>query len=233
MTDIKYVPCREEDANASGAFRPFNHPAASPPRASQPNLHHLPTLCVTDPLAVDSDVGIVDDEQCSVVGDFSVTSTPRSLDCHAVRVKLPVKGAGSQCHLFAPRPCPPVPSFLQSHATEEFDIASPPHVETPTLTESSIPASDFESPIVPPVPQHNLLKELVDELPPFPFVHSPLSDIQKKARRSVTYEDLLKSASEKCPLRRRKVRGVFYSGPFRDPKGTNACALDSQSLSYL
>jgi hypothetical protein len=122
-----------------------------------------------------------------------------------------------------------VPSFLKSRATDIFD---PPRVESPTLTESSsILSSDFQSPIATPGPQSDPLKELVDELPPFPFVSSPLSDIQRRARRSLTYEDLLKSASEKCPLRRQKVRGVPYSGPFGGSKGTHACALYLQSLS--
>ena len=233
MTDVKYVPRRSGVADERGAFHPFNDPAASSPSGSQPNLRYLRTLSVTDPLALDSDVGLdlSDEEQPSIVDDFSVTKIPLSFKYHGIRVRPPVKGAGSQCRLFAPRPCPLVPSFLQSRATEIFDIPSPPYVETPTLTESSISSSDFQSPIMPPCPRSNPLKDLVDELPPFPFVSSPLPDIQRKARRSLTYEDLLKSVSKKCPLRTQKVSGVPYSGPFRGSKGTDACALDLQSLS--
>lgn len=229
----EYPPRRSGDANACGAFHPFNYPTASFPPGSQSNLRYLRTLSVTDPLALDSGVGLglSDEEQPGVVEDFSATKIPLSFKCYAIMVKPPVKGAGSQCHLFAPRPCPPVPSFLLSRATEMSDIASSLYLESPTLTESSIPSSDFQSPIVLPGPRSNPLKDLVDELPPFPFVSSPLSDIHKKARRSLTYEDLLKSAREKCPLRRQKVRGVPCSEPFRGSKGADACALDSQSLS--
>jgi hypothetical protein len=230
---MKHVPRRSGDANARGAFHPLNYPAASFPPGSQSNVRYLRTLSVPDPLALDSSVGLglSDEEQPGVVEDFSVTKIPLSFKCQAIRVKPPVKGAGSQCLLFAPRPFPPVPSFLQSRATEISDIASPPYLESSTLTESSILSSDSKSLIVLPGPRSNPLKDLVDELPPFPFVGPPLSDTPEKARRSLTYEDLLKNARETCPLRRQKVRGVPSSGPFRGSKETDACALDSQSLS--
>jgi hypothetical protein len=220
MTDIKNATRRSGDANARADCHNFNHPGAFSPPGSKPNLHYLRTLSVTDPLALDSSgFGLSDEGQSGVIEDFSVTKIPLSFKCRAIRVRPPVKGAGSQCHFFAPRPCPPVPSFLQPRATEIFDIANPPYVESPTPTESSIPSSDFQSPIVLPGPRSNSLKDLVDELPLFPFVSSPLSDMQKRARRSLTYEDLLKNASEKSPLRRQKVRGVPCSGPFGGVEG--------------
>jgi hypothetical protein len=56
------------------------------------------------------------------------------------------------------------------------------------------------------------LKDLVDELTPFQFVHSPFVNSQRKVGRSAEYEDLLKDVKEKSTLRRqRMVRGVTYS----------------------
>jgi hypothetical protein len=159
---------------------------------------------------------------------FSVTKTPLSFNSHAVKIRPPENGACR--HLFAPRPCLPPPSFLQSCSAGEFDIASPQHVESPTLTVSSITSSDLQPSTV-ASPRSNPLKDLVDELPPFPFVRSTLSDIQKTEMRSVTYEDLLINAEEESPLRRRKVRGITYSGQYRASRGADACTLYFQSLS--
>jgi len=204
MAVIKFIPPRPRGASTCGAFCPFDHPEASPPPVSQPYFHHLRTLSVTDPLALDFDAEL-GEEQCDIIEDFSVTKIPLSLLCHAVKVRPPVKGVWS--HLFMPRPSPPTPSFLQAHSTGKFGTMAPPHVQSLT-----VPPCNFQSWTVPPDSQSNPLKDLVDELPPFPFVHSPLTDIQRKTMRSMTYEDLPLGAREESPLRRRKVRDVTYSG---------------------
>jgi len=201
MAVIKFIPLRSRGAPTCGAFRPVDHPEASRPPVSHPAFRHLRTLSVTDPLALDVDTEL-GQEQCDIIEDFSVTKIPLSFLCHAVEVRSPVKGVWS--HLFMPRPSPPTPSFLQTHSTGKFGTMAPPHVQSPT-----VPPCDFQSWTVPADSQSNPLKDLVDELPPFPFVHTPLTDIQRKTMRSMTYEDLSLGVREESPLRRRKSLPSF------------------------
>jgi hypothetical protein len=103
-------------------------------------------------------------------------------------------------------------SFPQSCLTDVFESEaseSPgPLVRSPRETSVPSGSSRFQS----SDSQCYSLKDLVDELPPFPFVHSPFVNLQRKVGRSVEYEDLLKDAKEKSHLRRRwMVRGVTYA----------------------
>jgi hypothetical protein len=200
---MKFIPPRSRGTPTCDAFRPFDHPEAFPPPDSQPDFRHLRPLSVTDPLALDFDAEL-GEEQCDIIEDFSVTKFPLRFLYHAVGVRPSVEG-GWSC-LSMPRPSPPTPSVLQTHSTSKFGIVAPPHVQSTT-----VPPYNFQSSTIPPDSQSNPLKDLVDELPPFPFVHSPLTDIQRKTLRSMTYEDLPIGTREESPLRRRKVRGITYS----------------------
>jgi hypothetical protein len=98
-------------------------------------------------------------------------------------------------------------SFPQSYLTDVFEseASKPPLVQSPRETSVPSGSSRFQS----SDSKCYSLKDLVDELPPFPFVHSPFINPQRTVGRSVEYEDLLKDAKEKSPLlRRRMVRRV-------------------------
>jgi hypothetical protein len=90
----------------------------------------------------------------------------------------------------------------------ESQSSEPPLVQSPRETLVPSGSSHFQS----SDSQCYSLKDLVDELLPFQFVHSPIVNSQRRVWRSVEYEDLLKNAKEGSPLRRRRmVRGVTYS----------------------
>lgn len=209
MTDIKYSLHHPGDALSGEIFWPqaqaIYHSETSYPLVSQPDFRHRQTLSVTDALTLDPNR--VGEEQCSVIEDFSVTKTPLHFQCHAVRVRPAVEGAWSDP--FTPSPPLSASSIAQSRSTGQFDAPNPTHVQNRTV--SSIPSSTFRSSIVRPRSRSHSLKDLVDELPLYPLVHSPLKDIQSEMR-SVTYEDLLTGARGKSPLRRRKVRDATDSG---------------------
>jgi hypothetical protein len=151
--------------------------------------------------------------------DFSVTKIPLHFQCHAVRVRPHAEGAWSDP--FTPRLRLPVPSIAQSRSTGQFDT-NPMDVQN--RTESSMPSPTSRPSVVPPRFRSQSLKDLVDELPVYPFVHSPLKNIQREEMRSVTYEDLLTGAREKSPLRRQKVRDATDCEQVRAPKGADVCA---------
>jgi len=204
MTDPEYAPRRPEDTFSGEVFCPqaIDPSQTSYPLILQPDFRYHQTLSVTDTLALDPDG--VEEEQCSVIEDFSVTKIPLHFQCHAVRVRPLVEGAWIDP--FTPRPLLPAPSIAQSRSTGQFDTRNPTHVQN--RTESSVPSPTFRSSTVRSRSRSQSLKDLVDELPLYPFVHSPLKDIQREEMRSVTYEDLLTGAREASPLRRQKVRGV-------------------------
>ena len=207
MTDPEYAPLCPQDAFPGRAFCPraIDPSQTSYPLVLQPDFRYHQTLSVTDTLALDPDE--VGEGQCSVIEDFSVTKIPLHFQCHAVRVRSPVEGAWSDP--FTLRLPMPAPSIAQSRSTGQFDTPNPTHVQN--RTESSIPSSTFRSSVVRSRSRSQSLKDLVDELPLYPFVHSPLKDIQREEMRSVTYEDLLTGAREASPLRRQKVRGAADS----------------------
>lgn len=208
MTDLKYTPRCPEGAFSGGAFCPqaIDRLETSYPRVSQPDFLYPQPLSVTDILALDPDG--FGEEQCNVIDDYSVTNTPLHFQCHAVRVRPLVEGAWSDP--FTP-PLPlSAPSITQSRFLGQFDTPNPMHVQN--RTESSMPLSNFRSSIVRPRSRSHSLKDLVDELPLYPFVHSPLKGIQREEKRSVTYEDLLMGAREESPLRRQKVCDATDSG---------------------
>jgi hypothetical protein len=149
-----------------------------------------------------------EDKQCSVIEDFSVTKIPLQFQCH-VRVRPPVEGAWSDPFTLRP-PLSAASSIAQSRSTGQIDTPNP--TRNQNRTESSMPSPTFRSSIVRPRSRSHSLKDLVDELPLYPFVHSPLKDIQNEEMRSVTYEDLLTGTREKGPLRRQKVRDATDSG---------------------
>ena len=201
-TDLKYQPRRPEDAFSESAFWPqaIDDSETSYPLILQPDFRYHQTLSVTDTLALNPDG--VGEEQCSVMDNFSVTKIPLHSQCHAVRVRPHAEGAWSDSYT----PCLPLPatSMTQSCSTRQFDTLNPTHVQN--RTESSMPSSTPRPLVVPPRSRSQSLKDLVDELPVYPFVHSPLKNIQRDEMRSVTYEDLLTGEREKSPLRRQKVR---------------------------
>ena len=202
MTDLKYHPRRPEDAFSGGAFWPqaIDHSETSYPLILQPDFRYHQTLSVTDTLALNPDG--VGEEQCSVMDNFSVTKIPLYFQCHAIRVSPHAEGAWSDP--FTPRLPLPAASIAQSRSTGQFDTPNSTHVQN--RTESSMPSSTSRPSIVPPRSRSQSLKDLVDELPVYPFVHSPHKNIQREEMRSVTYEDLLTGAREESPLRRQKVR---------------------------
>jgi len=205
---IKYSLHYPGDALSGGVFWPqaICHSETSYPLVLQPDFRHRQTLSVTDTLALDPNS--VGEGQYSVIEYFSVTKTPLYFQCHhhdAVRVRPPVEGAWSDP--FTPRPPLSASSIAQSRSTRQFDAPNPTHVQN--RTESSIPSSTFRSSIVRPHSRSHSLKDLVDELPLYPLVHSPLKDIQSEEMRSVTYEDLLTGARGKRPLRRQNSLSCF------------------------
>jgi len=208
MTDIKCSPHHLEDAFSGEVFCPqvIDYSETSYPLVSQHDFRHHQTLSVTDTLALDLDE--VGEEQCNVIEDFAVTKTPLHFQRNPVRVRPLIEGAWSDP--FMPRVPLPAPSIAQLRSTGQFDAPNPTHVQN--RTESSVPSSTFRTSIVRPRSRSHTLKDLVDELPLYPFVHSPLKDIQSEEMRSVTYEDLLTGAREKSPLRRQKVRDATDSG---------------------
>lgn len=216
MTDPEYAPRRPEDAFSGGAFCPqaIDPSQTSYPLILQPDFRYHQTLSVTDTLALDPDG--VEEEQGSVIEDFSVTKIPLHFQCHAVRVRPPVEGAWSDP--FTLRLPMPAPSIAQSRSIRQFDTPNPTHVQN--RTESSMPSPTLRSSIVRSRSRSQSLKDLVDELPLYPFVHSPLKDIRREEMRSVTYEDLLTGAREASPLCRQKVRGATDSGERWDTEGS-------------
>lgn len=75
-------------------------------------------------------------------------------------------------------------------------------------------------------------KKFVDELPPLPFIQSPIVNSQRNVGWSLEYEGLLKDTKEKSPLRRRRmVRGVTYSVEKLSLK-ENSC-LDAQLVELV
>ena len=227
MTDPEYALRRPEDIFSGEAFCPqsIDPSQTSYPLILQPDFRYHQTLSVTDTLALDPDG--VGEEQYSVIEDFSVTKIPLHFQCHAVRVRPPVEGAWIDP--FTPRPPLPAPSIAQSRSAGQIDTPKPMHVQN--RTESSMRSSTLPSSTVQSRSRSQSLKDLVDELPLYPFVHSPIKDIQREEMRSVTYEDLLTGAREPSPLRRQKVRDAMILGKGRAPKEL-MCAL-AECVLYL
>lgn len=174
---------------------------------------------IPDPPILGSDTGIsIENEDCVRIGGYLASNLP-SLESHTT--------SATGGHLFKGvsrrrrrRRHPPASisirhlsnvhlplSIPQSYLTDVFEseASEPPLVQSPRETSVPSGSSRFQS----SNSQCYSLKDLVDELPPFPFVHSPIINSQRTVGRSVEYEDLLKDAKEKSPLlRRRMVRGV-------------------------
>jgi hypothetical protein len=202
----------------------YHSDRSSFPPAPQPeSLHPMMNRGIPDPPVLGSDTGISrENEGCVSIGGYLASNLPPSLEGHTT--------SATGGHLFkgASRPRRRHPrrhplasirpllnahlplSFPQSCLTDVFDseASEPPLVQSPRETSVPSGSSRFQS----SDSQCYLFKDLVDELPPFPFVHSPFINSQRKVGRSAEYEDLLKDAKEKSPLRRRRtVRGVTYA----------------------
>lgn len=205
-TIMRYTPCRSEHEFKRDTFYPVNRPEVSfPPLVSQHELCDPPTLRVTEPLSLGSDVGLGKEECNIIIDDFLVSKISLSLPCHPIRVRLPVKGTWD--YPTTSSQSPQAPSHPHSCS---IGTAASPHVQSPR--ESLMPSTKSNSSTALPVSRPHPLKDLVNELPPFPFPHSLLTDFLGKLESSVTYEDLLTGAkavqSRPLRLRRRKVRGA-------------------------
>jgi len=178
------TPSRSEQARALETFRPFDNPeTCSPPPVPRPELPYLADRNSEELLA-----------EYDTPNDFSFSKVALSFEPQrrAVGIRNPVEGARGPPSSFSQMPLPPQPrSLVGSKAVGFRDVQS-------------------QSAIVPPGSQSQNLKALVDELPPFPFTHTPTIDSRREATRSVTYEDLVsRGKAEQTFLRGRKSLARF------------------------
>ena len=121
-------------------------------------------------------------------------------------------------------------SFPQSCLTDVFEFEASEYLLLQSPREISVPSgpSRFQSSDSQCYP----FKKFVDELPPLPFIQSPIVNSQRNVGWSLEYEGLLKDTKEKSPLRRRRmVRGVTYSVEKLSLK-ENSC-LDAQLVELV
>ncbi|KAH9974185.1 hypothetical protein BJV74DRAFT_990241 [Russula compacta] len=206
---MKCTPCHSEHEPTCDAFYPVDRlEVSSSPLVSQLGLCAPPTMRLTQPLSLASDVGLGREECSIIINDFLVSKISLSLPCHPVRVRLPVKGTWDYPSTSSQPP--QAPSLPHSCS---IGTAASPHVQSPR--ECPMPSSRSHSSTALPVSRPHPLKDLVDELPPFPFPHSPLTDFLGKLDRSVTYEDLLTGAKglQSRPLRLRRRKSWAYFKP--------------------
>jgi hypothetical protein len=193
MADMQYTPSGSEQARTLETFRPFDNPEiCSPPPAPQPELPCLPDWNTEEFFLAHGSGATRDGEVYDLPNNFSSSKVALSFepDRRAVGTRNPVGEGGARGR----------------SSTSSFLQGSPSSAGFKTKT-VGLRDVQPQSAVVPPGSQTSSLKDLVDDLPPFPFSHTPTVDPRREATRSVTYEDLVtRGKAGQGPLRERKVR---------------------------
>src|SRR5712672_122572 len=175
--DVQYSnPSRSEQARTLEIFRPFDNPVICSPSAPQPCLPDRNT----EVFRTLGSGATLDGVEHDVPNGFSFSKVALSFEParRVVETRNPVQSA------WGAAPSTP-PSFSQGPSL-------PPQPRSLAGSKTvGLRGVQSQSTTVPPSSRSQNLKDLVNELPPFPFTHTPTIDHRREATRSVTYEDLV------------------------------------------